>query len=91
MVVSGAAPRWASISCDPGASMVELLKLVTYANVAFAAIGFGSRRGARQVALCILGAGCVVSIVTLAHGLSGSRRSRGSGCSICIGRRRLAW
>jgi hypothetical protein len=67
-----AGPRWASVSLDPGASSVEVIKWTTYAAVMLMATVIAKRRGAAQVALLVFVAGCAVALVTLAHGLAGA-------------------
>jgi O-antigen ligase/tetratricopeptide (TPR) repeat protein len=68
-IIGGAAPGWASLSMDPGASWLEALKWWAYAGLFIAAAGVGARRGASWGAWLLLVSATLVAVVTLAHGL----------------------
>lgn len=61
-------PAWVSISVDPSATWLEVLKLTAYACLAVAGAGLRARRGSPAVAALVFGAAVAVCIVTLAHG-----------------------
>lgn len=58
-----------SLSIDPGASLVEALKWLTYGGVFALAAHVGRRRGAVFVAELLLLSASMVALVTLGHGL----------------------
>lgn len=62
----------ASISLDPGASMVESLKWLCYASVFIAGAGVTARRSLRWVCGLIFGAAVLAALTTLAHRLVGA-------------------
>ena len=65
-------PRWASLSLDPGASVVEALKLGVYGAVFAVAAALSSRRDASLgIATVFLSAG-LGAVTTLVHGLVGA-------------------
>jgi tetratricopeptide (TPR) repeat protein len=66
-------PRWASISLDPGSTMLEVLKGVTYAGVFTMAAVICRQRSATWGAGLIFVSGVIVALVTVAHGLLGAR------------------
>lgn len=70
----GERPGWGSVSLDPGATLVEALKWLTYASTFFAAAVLGARRGAQLVLALVLGSATVVAVVTLAHGMVDARK-----------------
>lgn len=72
-----AAPAWAALSVEPGATLLEALKWTTYAAVFVLSGTVARRSGFRLVALIVLGAACAVAVVTLAHGLAGATRVYG--------------
>src|SRR5262245_34648682 len=65
----GPGPGWASISLDPGATYVEVLKWLVYAGVFALSAWMGSRRGAEWGLALVFGCGVLLSLVTVAHGL----------------------
>lgn len=67
-------PPLVSISLDPGGSLVEAIKWLSYAAVAFGASGYARRRGFRSVALIVFVSAVSVALVTLLHGLLGATR-----------------
>ncbi len=69
LALIGETPGFVSISLDPGASLFEAVKWLTYAAVIVLAAHVASRRGP-LVAITIVWASAVLaSVVTLAHGL----------------------
>lgn len=70
----GERPAWGSVSVDPGATLVEALKWLTYASTFFAAAVLGARRGAQVVLALVLGSATLLALVTLAHGMVDARR-----------------
>jgi hypothetical protein len=65
-----AGPRWASLSLDPGASMVEALKWATYAAVFIAAAAVATRHGMALGVTTVFGAALAAALTTLGHGLA---------------------
>lgn len=72
-----AGPSWASLSLDPGASVVEALKWATYAAVFTAASVLGARKGAGWGVAMVFGTALAAALTTLAHGLLGATRVYG--------------
>jgi tetratricopeptide (TPR) repeat protein len=72
-----AGPRWASISLDPGASMVEALKWATYAAVFATASRVASCYGAKWGVAMVFGAATAAALTTLGHGLAGATKVYG--------------
>lgn len=64
---------WGSVSVDPGATLVEALKWLSYACTFFAAAVLGARRGAQLVLALVLGSATLLALVTMAHGLTGAQ------------------
>ena len=77
MPLGEAAPRFASLSLDPGASMVEALKWLTYAAVFCAAAALSARRGATLGVAMVFVSAALVALVTVVHGLAGMTRVYG--------------
>jgi tetratricopeptide (TPR) repeat protein len=69
-----AGPRWASISLDPGATLVDALKWLVYACVFVAAAVISSRRGAAVGIGIVFFAAVVGALTTMVHGLLGLTR-----------------
>lgn len=69
-----AAPRWMSISLDPGASWLEVLKGVSYLGIVMATTVIASRRGAVFGMLVVFAAALSAGVMTMAHGLAGLDR-----------------
>ena len=67
------APRWASISMDPGASAVEALKWIGYAAAMIAAAGVASRSGAAWCVSLVFLAAVAAAAATLGHGLANAK------------------
>lgn len=67
----------ASVSLDPGASLVEALKWLTYASVAAAAVRFGRRHGTAAGPLVVFASALVAATSTLIHGTVGAERLYG--------------
>jgi tetratricopeptide (TPR) repeat protein len=77
MPLGEAAPRFASLSLDPGASIVEALKWLTYAAVFTAAAALSARRGATLGVALVFVSAALVALVTVIHGLAGMTRVYG--------------
>ncbi|MES1187419.1 MAG: O-antigen ligase family protein, partial [Myxococcales bacterium] len=60
----------APLSLDPGATLIEALKLWTYACVLTAGASLASRRRASLGALVLCGSALLLALVTLAHGIA---------------------
>jgi hypothetical protein len=69
---AAAGPSWASISLDPGASFVEVLKWLVYAGVFVLSAWMSARRGAEWGVILVFGSALLLSLVTLGHGLVGA-------------------
>jgi tetratricopeptide (TPR) repeat protein len=67
--ITGRARTWASLSLDPGASVVEALKWTTYGAAAIAASLVAAQLGLRMIAALAFLLPLLVGSVTLAHGL----------------------
>ncbi|MCL4752377.1 MAG: O-antigen ligase family protein [Myxococcales bacterium] len=67
------APAFASISLDPGASLVEALKWTTYAAVFAVAFVAGKRHGRYWGPVIVFFSAVAVALVTLIHGLVGAK------------------
>ncbi len=65
-------PGWHSLSLDPGASVVEALKWLTYASVFFAASRVAARRGAAWGVSVVFWTGVAAAATTIGHGLLGA-------------------
>lgn len=74
MPLGEAAPRLVSLSLDPGASVVEATKWLTYAGVFITAAFVGARHGARLVVTLVFGSAFLAALTTIAHGLLGATR-----------------
>jgi tetratricopeptide (TPR) repeat protein len=72
-----AAPARASISLDPGASLVEAAKWLTYAAVLVASATLASRWGAGWVVRLVFLSALTVALVTVAHGVAGTSKIYG--------------
>lgn len=71
------APRWAPISLDPGASLVEVLKWTTYAAVFLTAAAVAARHRAQWGVGIVFGTALVAALATLGHGLAGATKVYG--------------
>src|SRR5580704_245637 len=69
-----AGPRWASLSLDPGASVVEALKWTMYAAVFATASMVSSRHGASWGIAIVFGSATAAALTTLGHGLAGATK-----------------
>ncbi|MEZ4294135.1 MAG: O-antigen ligase family protein [Polyangiaceae bacterium] len=69
-----ARPEWGSLSLDPGATVVESLKWLTYACTFFSATVLGARRGTQAVLAVVLGSATLLSVVTVAHGMVDAKK-----------------
>ncbi len=69
--------KWASLSLDPGASVVEALKWATYAAVFASAAAISAKRGAAWGVTLVFTSAMLAAIVTVAHGLAGATRVYG--------------
>ena len=65
----GERPGWGSVSLDPGATLVEALKWLTYASTFFAAAVLGARRGAEDQHPLEARRSTVVAVMTVEEGL----------------------
>lgn len=65
----GESPALSSLSLDPGATLVEALKWLTYATVFLLAASLSRARGAVFGASLIVASAALAALVTLAHGL----------------------
>ncbi|WP_437333706.1 O-antigen ligase family protein [Sorangium sp. So ce394] len=72
MPLGEAAPRYASISLDPGATLVEAVKWLTYSGIFIAAAFVGARHGARLGITFVFGSAFLAALTTIAHGLLGA-------------------
>jgi tetratricopeptide (TPR) repeat protein len=70
-------PRWISLSLDPGATLLEALKWLTYAGVFACACTIARRRGRTWGIILVFASGVVVALVTMAHGLVGATKVYG--------------
>lgn len=70
-------PKLASLSGDPGASLREALKWITYAAVFGSAAVLAARRGLRWAVTLVFGAAVLASLTTIVHGLLGLHKVYG--------------
>ncbi|HEX6274781.1 MAG TPA: O-antigen ligase family protein, partial [Polyangiaceae bacterium] len=70
-------PDFITLSVDPAATALEVLKWFGYACIFVAACGLRARRGPAAVALLVLGSAFAVSAVTLVHGILDIQRIYG--------------
>ncbi len=70
-------PAYASISLDPGATLIEACRWFSYGAVLTAAAEVAHRRGARWVIGLVFATAVTTALVTLGHGLSGMTRVYG--------------
>lgn len=73
LALFGEDPGSASLSLDPGASLVEALKWLTYANVFGIAAVLARQRGAVPAGVVVFTSAVLVALLTLGHGLVGAR------------------
>ncbi|WP_438024430.1 O-antigen ligase family protein [Sorangium sp. So ce233] len=73
MPLGEAPPRYASISLDPGATLVEATKWLTYAGVFVTAAFVGARLGARLVITLVFSSAFLAALTTITHGLLGAK------------------
>ncbi|XXX75072.1 O-antigen ligase family protein [Sorangium sp. So ce134] len=74
MPLGEAAPRYASISLDPGATLVEAVKWLTYTGVFLTAAFVGARHGAKLGITLVFGSAFLAALTTIAHGLLGATK-----------------
>lgn len=67
-------PRFGSLSLDPGASLVESLKWLTYAAIFTAASALGARRGGAWGVGVVFASAVLAAITTISHGLLGATK-----------------
>ncbi|MFC1641095.1 O-antigen ligase family protein [Myxococcota bacterium] len=67
-------PAWIPISIEPGASLVEALKWLSYAAVFIAAAYVGRVQGRRVGVTVVFAAAVTAAVVTLLHGLAGATK-----------------
>ncbi len=70
----GEHPTWGSVSLDPGASLVEAVKWLTYACTFLAAATMAMRRGPAFVLALVFGSATLTAIVTLLHGMASATK-----------------
>ena len=70
-------PVRASLSLDPGGSLVEALKWLTYAGVFTVAAIVGARRGATAGVTIVFVSALITALVTVGHGLMGIHKVYG--------------
>ena len=58
------------VSLDPGASIAEALKWLTYASVCIMATRVRARRGSTWLALLLFGSAALITLITLVHGVA---------------------
>ena len=64
-------PRFASLSLDPGSTVVEALKWSSYAAIFTASAAVSARRGAASGVTTVFVSALAVALVTVVHGLAG--------------------
>jgi tetratricopeptide (TPR) repeat protein len=65
-------PSWASLSLDPGASVIESLKWFTYVGVFAVSNLIARRRGRTWGVALVFASGVILALVTIVHGLVGA-------------------
>ena len=70
-------PSYASLSLDPGATMVEAARWFTYGAIFTSASRIAERRGTRWVMAVVFGAAVATALVTVGHGLAGMKKVYG--------------
>jgi hypothetical protein len=70
-------PGWASLSLDPGASIIESLKWFTYAGVFAVSNLIARKRGRTWGVALVFASGALVALVTIVHGLLGATKVYG--------------
>jgi hypothetical protein len=74
----GEAPiAWASLSLDPGATVLEALKWATYAATFASASAISAKRGAAFGVTLVFSSAMLLAVVTVAHGLVGATKVYG--------------
>jgi len=66
--------KWASLSLDPGASVVEGLKWASYAAVFGCSTVLAAQRGATWGVSLVFASGVAAAVTTVLHGLSGAAK-----------------
>ena len=69
--------RWASLSLDPGASVLEAVKWATYAAIFASSAAISAKRGAAWGVTLVFASAMLAAVVTVAHGLAGATRVYG--------------
>ncbi|MDI1451158.1 O-antigen ligase family protein [Polyangium sp. 6x1] len=72
-----AGPRFASLSLDPGGTLVEALKWSSYAAIFTASAAVSARRGAAPGVAIVFLSALAVALVTVVHGLAGMTKVYG--------------
>ncbi|MDI3288136.1 O-antigen ligase family protein [Polyangium sp. 15x6] len=72
-----AGPRFASLSLDPGSTIVEALKWSSYAAIFTASAAVSARRGAATGVTTVFASAVAVALVTVVHGLAGMTKVYG--------------
>ncbi len=70
----GEHPTWGSVSLDPGASLVEAVKWLTYGCTFLAAATMAMRRGPAFVLALVFGSATLTATVTLLHGMASATK-----------------
>lgn len=63
-------PAWVSLSLDPGASLLEALKWLSYGAIVVAGASVGKRFGARSAAALVFSSAAIAALITLAHAVT---------------------
>jgi tetratricopeptide (TPR) repeat protein len=69
-----AAPGWARLSLDPGASLVDAVKWSLYGCVLWLAAGIGAKRGGQWGAAVVFASAAAIAIATIGHRLAGATK-----------------
>lgn len=73
----GETPGYTPISLDPGATMMEVLRWMTYAAVYVAAVVVARERSARFGVLLVFVSAVIAALTTVTHGLVGAEKVYG--------------
>jgi len=68
---------WASLSLDPGASVLEAVKWATYAAIFASAAAISAKRGAAWGVMLVFASAMLAAVITVAHGLAGATKVYG--------------
>jgi tetratricopeptide (TPR) repeat protein len=70
-------PAWATLSLDPGATLLETLKWLTYTGVFACSTALARRRGRTWGVIVVFASGVLLALVTMGHGLAGASKVYG--------------